>query len=159
MPKLIRKRLIPSEIIPLDDDEILYCSDSVIVTAWKTLHPKAEFSHGYSCYFLREGWKVSRFYKQDGSLCYIYCDIITSDFDKSTDTWTFTDLLADVIIENDGFVRVVDLDELAEAFQKKILSNDDLTSILLKLNALLSRIYSGTFKELLSVLDSHSQDK
>jgi hypothetical protein len=155
MPELIRKRLIPDEYIPLDDDKILYESDETIVTAWKTLHPKAEFSHGYSCYFLKKGWKVSRFYTADNTQRYIYCDVIRSDYDKNSDTWIFTDLLADVIVENDGFVRVVDLDELADALDRKILTPEGLSSALRSLNELLTCIYSGTFKNVLINLDEH----
>ena len=155
MPELIRKRLIPDEYIPLDDDTILYQSDDVIVTAWKTLHPKAQFSHGYSCYFLKKGWKVSRFFRRDNSLYYIYCDIIRSDYVKESDTWIFTDLLADVILENSGLVRFVDLDELADAFERGILPSASLASVLRSLNELLSCIYSGSFERVIGVLDQH----
>lgn len=155
MPELIRKRLIPDEYIPLTDDRILYRSDEIIVTAWKTLHPKAQFSHGYSCYFLKKGWKVSRFFRQDGSLYYIYCDIIRSDYVKESDTWIFTDLLADVILESSGLVRVVDLDELADAFDRGILSAPALTGVLRSLNELLSCIYSGAFDRVIGELDRH----
>lgn len=155
MPELIRKRLIPNEYIPLDDDKILYQSDETIVTAWKTLHPKAQFSHGYSCYFLKKGWKVSRFFRKDNTLCYIYCDIIRSDYQKESDTWIFTDLLADVIVENDGSVRVVDLDELADALDQKILTSEELSRTLRNLNELLCCIYSGTFPDVIRKLDEH----
>ena len=155
MPELIRKRLIPEEYIPLADDRILYQSDEIIVTAWKTLHPKTQYSHGYSCYFLRKGWKVSRFFRQDGSLYYIYCDIIRSDYVAQSDTCIFTDLLADVILEDSGLVRVVDLDELADAFERGILSSPALTGVLRSLNELLSCIYSGEFAGVIRQLDSH----
>ena len=118
MPELYRKRLIPSECIHLKNDTIVSISDGHIITRWKTLHPKEEFSYGISYYVVKHGWKISKFYKENGTLAYIYCDIIDTSYDKNTDTYIFTDLLADVIIENDGFVRVVDLDELAEECQK-----------------------------------------
>ena len=41
-----------------------------------------------------------------------YCDIVDHTFDTATDTYIFTDLLVDVIVYPDGFVKVVDLDEL-----------------------------------------------
>ena len=113
MPALYRKRLIPSECIHLKDDIIVSCSDDYIITRWNTLHPKEDFSHGISYYAINKGWKISKFYKKDNTLAYIYCDIIDTHYDKNTDSYTFTDLLADVIIENNGLVRVVDLDELA----------------------------------------------
>ena len=121
MPELYRKRLIPSECIHLKNDTIVSISDGHIITRWKTLHPKEEFSYGISYYVVKHGWKISKFYKENGTLAYIYCDIIDTSYDKNTDTYIFTDLLADVIIENDGFVRVVDLDELADACRMSII--------------------------------------
>ena len=85
----------------------------------------------------------------------IYCDIIDTSYDKNTDTYIFTDLLADVIIENDGFVRVVDLDELADACRMSIISNDMLVTSLHRLNALLSIIYNGDFKDYLDELERY----
>ena len=153
MPELYRKRLIPSECIHLKNDTIVSISDGHIITRWKTLHPKEEFSYGISYYVVKHGWKISKFYKENGTLAYIYCDIIDTSYDKNTDTYIFTDLLADVIIENDGFVRVVDLDELADACRMSIISNDMLVTSLHRLNALLSIIYNGDFKDYLDELN------
>ena len=127
MTTLFRKRLIPDECVSLKDDIIIHQDDSHIITSWKTFHPKAEFSHGISYYLINDGFKVSKFYKEDNSLAYIYCDIIDTAYDAGTDTYVFTDLLADVIIENSGFVRVVDLDELADAASAKLISDAMLT--------------------------------
>ena len=60
--KLYRQRLIPAECILLKDDIIVAQDDEVIITKWNTLNPKTEFSHGCSCYFLKEGLKVSKMY-------------------------------------------------------------------------------------------------
>ena len=155
MPELYRKRLIPSECIHLKNDTIVSISDGHIITRWKTLHPKEEFSYGISYYVVKHGWKISKFYKENGTLAYIYCDIIDTSYDKNTDTYIFTDLLADVIIENDGFVRVVDLDELADACRMSIISNDMLVTSLYRLNALLSIIYNGDFKDYLDELERY----
>ena len=59
-PVLYRKRLIPSECIRLDSDEILLRSGRLLVTRWKTIRPKKTLSHGASCYLLDKGWKISR---------------------------------------------------------------------------------------------------
>lgn len=155
MVSLFRKRLIPLECIHLKDDSIVYIDSDKIITKWKTLRPKHEFSHGTSYYCLNEGWKISKFYKSDNSLAYIYCDIIDTTYDNSTDAYTFTDLLADVIIENDGFVRVVDLDELADACSQCIISNEMLAIALHRLNALLCMIYNGSFQEYIKLLNSY----
>ena len=93
-PVLYRKRLIPSECIRLDNDEILLRSDSLLVTRWKTIRPKKELSCGSSCYLLDKGWKVSRFLNHSGELICWYCDIIDYTWDAQTDTYVFIDLLA-----------------------------------------------------------------
>ena len=92
-----------------------------VVTKWNVLSPVHPFTHGVSCYFIKEGFKVSKFLDSNDDLVYWYCDIIETDYDAEEDSYTFNDLLIDVIIEKDGFVKVVDLDEIAAALEKKIL--------------------------------------
>ena len=153
-PLLYRKRLIPSECIPLKDDRILRFDSELIITAWNTLKPRKDFHHGFSCFYRKEGWKISRFLKEDNSLKYVYCDIVAYEPDEENNTLTIVDLLADVIIYPDGFVKVVDLDELAEAVCKGLLSAEQLNSCLISLNTLLNKIYSGKLEELLSPISS-----
>ncbi len=155
MPTLYRKRLIPDECVNLKDDKIIFIDDETIITSWNTFRPKAEFTHGTSYYVMKEGFKISKFYKADNSLAYIYCDIISTSYDAASDTYVFTDLLADVIIENDGRVRVVDLDELGDALTDNVLSSELMSDALHKLNNLLATIYDGTFTHYLEVLESH----
>ena len=138
MPTLYRKRLIPDECVNLKDDNIIFLDSDTIVTSWNTFRPKAEFTHGTSYYVINEGFKISKFYKADNSLAYI-----------------FTDLLADVIIENNGRVRVVDLDELGDALTENIISCELMSDALHKLNKLLTAIYNGTFNEYIRILESH----
>lgn len=151
---LCRKRLIPYECIPLKNDIIVRQTADIIVTSWKTLNPKTAFQYGASCYFLKEGYKVSKFYKADGSLFCIYCDIVQYDYDEVSNTLTVTDLLADVIIKPDGTIQVVDLDELAEAFSKGLLSASGIRTALLQLNSLLSTIYADGSDRLTYELDN-----
>lgn len=148
-PVLYRRRLIPDESICLKDDEIIYFSDSEcrIVTKWHALKPKKDLHHGFSAYFWDEGFKVSKFYDENNQLLYWYCDIISSQLDSHANTYTATDLLADVIIYPDGFVKVVDLEEVTEAFDKGLLSIDMLKESINSLSNLLNLIYSGKFKE------------
>ena len=80
--KIYRKRLIPAECLFLKDDIIVEQNDEFVLTKWKTLHPKPNFSHGCSCYLFNEGIKVSKIYREDGSLVYWYCDIVDYDFDE-----------------------------------------------------------------------------
>lgn len=149
---LYRKRIIPEECIPLKDDIILYHDDEIIVTKWKTLHPKRDLHHGYSCYFIKEGYKVSKFLCEDDSLLYWYCDIF--DFEKNEKgELIFRDLLADVLVYPDGFVKVVDLDEFEEALDKGALGIEDVKHALNSLNNLLSIIYASRFDKLTSEID------
>ena len=142
-PVLYRKRLIPSECIPLDSDEILLRSDRLLVTRWKTIRPKKELSHGSSCYLLDKGWKVSRFLNHSGDLICWYCDIIDYTWDAGTDTYVFTDLLADVLLYPSGEIHVVDLDEVAQALETGLLTTEQACLCMRRLDSLLREIYAG----------------
>ncbi len=152
-PILYRKRLIPEECVLLKDDRLLYRDEKIIVTAWNTLKPRKDLHHGRSCYYLQEGIKVSRFFDENGSPLYWYCDIVDYDYDAQTDTYIITDLLADVIIYPDGFVKVVDIDELVTAKEGGLLTDAMLGQALLTLNRLLQIIYDGGFEKLQEPLE------
>ncbi len=155
---IYRKRLIPNECIPLKNDIILYADDSVLITKWNTLKPRSDFHHGYSCYYLKEGCKVSRFYKEDGSLLYWYCDIITHTVENENDL-IITDLLADVIIYPDGFVQVLDIDELCDAKDKELITESQFFLSVKQLGTLLDIIYSGHLDQFASpLLDTIEKD-
>ena len=147
-PILYRRRIIPEECVLLKDDIILSCDEDHIVTSWHALHPKKDLHHGSSCYFLKEGFKVSKFCRENGDLLYWYCDIVDYDFHASDNTLIVTDLLADVIVYPDGFVKVVDLDELVTALEARSIDLDTLKASLIRLDRLLAIIYSGNFDSL-----------
>jgi predicted RNA-binding protein associated with RNAse of E/G family len=147
-PILYRKRFIPDECIELKDDIILERNDSIIVTKWSTIHKRCDISHGYSCYYLDRGYKISKFLKEDGSLFCWYCDIITYDFDEKSNKLLVIDLLADVKIYPDGLIKVVDLDELSEAFEKRLIDETLLKKSLLTLNRLLNEVYENGIEPL-----------
>ena len=151
--QIYRKRLIPDECILLKDDIIMEQNEDIILTKWKTLNPKTTCSHGCSCYFLHDGIKVSKFYRHDGSLLYWYCDVVSYDYDTESNSLTVTDLLADVIVHPDGTVQVVDLDEVAEAFEKGLLTSGQMSACLRQLNQLLSYIYRDKFDRLQTHLE------
>lgn len=156
-PTLYRRRLIPDECILLKDDKILECSRERIVTSWNAIRPKKDLHHGYSCYLLEEGLKVSKFYYEDGRLLYWYCDIVDYDYDSVANKLLVTDLLADVIIYPDGYVKVVDLDELVTALDSRILSLDTLKACLQRLDKLLNIIYAGNFHTLTACIEKYEQ--
>lgn len=152
--QLYRKRLIPAECILLKDDTVVKQTEDVVITSWKTLNPKISFSHGCSCYFLKEGFKISKFYRQDNSLLYWYCDIVEYTHDEQTHTLIATDLLADVIVYPDGRAKVVDLNELAQAFETGLLTAAQLCNALRQLDHLLSYIYRDKFDQLQAQIES-----
>lgn len=151
--KLFRKRYIPAECIPLKDDVIVEQNDEHILTTWHTLNPKTTFDHGSSCYLLKEGVKLSKFYRHDGSLLYWYCDIVEYDWNETADSLTVTDLLVDLIVYPDGLMEVVDLDELAEALEKGLITQEQATTALRCLNNLLSMLYRDKFDRLQAILN------
>ena len=154
-PTLYRRRIIPDECVMLKDDIILYCSRERIVTSWNTLHTKKDLHHGMSCYFLQEGFKVSKFCHEDDSLLYWYCDIVDFNYHPGDNSLIVTDLLADVIIYPDGFVKVVDLDELVAALESRSISLDTLKSSLMRLDKLLNLIYSNQFDTLKAYIENY----
>lgn len=155
MTEIYRRRLIPDECIHLNGDKILMRTGNMLLTVWNTLRPKDAFSKGISLYLPENGWKISKFFDADGNFVQWYCDIISCDYDEIDDTYVFTDLLADVIIDKTGFVKVVDLDELSEAYETGLVSAHLLSETILKLNNILNIIYSGAFKEYTDIIDRY----
>lgn len=152
---IYRKRMIPEECVLLKDDIILDISDDMIITKWNTLKPKRELHHGYSCYFLKLGFKVSKFYRADSSLMYWYCDIVDYDYTEETNTLVATDLLADVVVYPDGFTKVLDLDELAIAVEQKLCDPSKITLALKQLDSLLNIIYDDKFETLTAYIEKY----
>lgn len=142
---LYRRRFIPDEKILLKDDVVLSLDEDRLVTKWNVLTKRHDFTHGYSCYFLKKGWKISRFLDENDNLVYWYCDIIEAE--KDNNTYTINDLLIDVIIYPNGDVRVIDVDEVSRALREKILPVELVAKALDRLDALLKVIYSGEFSK------------
>ena len=154
---LFRKRFIPDECVELKDDIILKRTDSIIVTKWTAIRDRSDMSSGYSCYYLDRGYKVSKFLKSDGSLLCWYCDIVTYEENPENNSLTVIDLLADVKIYPDGRIRVLDLDELSEAFEKGLIDQPLLKKSLLSLNRLLNEIYSDGINSLITPIEEMIQ--
>ncbi|MBE5884871.1 MAG: DUF402 domain-containing protein [Lachnospiraceae bacterium] len=154
---LYRRRLIPDEIVHLKNDIVLYYDDTVIITKWKTIKPRKDMDHGFSAYMLKEGIKVSKFYRADNSLLYWYCDIVDYEYNSETNSYTSTDLLTDVVLYPDGQVRVLDLDELAEASVKDLITKEQLHSALVRTNKLLNVMYKNEFRKYTDLIDKYDK--
>ena len=97
-PRLFRRRFIPDENIELKDDMILALEPNLIITSWNVLKPRRDISRGVSAYFIDKGIKVSKVFDNAGQMVYWYCDIIETHYDEKENTYTFNDLLIDVVV-------------------------------------------------------------
>ena len=145
--RLFRRRFIPNETIELKNDLILRADDRIIVTKWKTINPRPDFSHGVSCYFLQPGWKISRFLNVSGHCLYTYCDIIDSVYKKEENSILISDLLVDIIVYNNGQVKIVDIGEIAEALEYGLIDAALAAKALRQTDGLLRIIYEGRLPE------------
>ncbi len=149
--KLYRRRYIPDELVYLKDDIILKIEDGIIVTKWNVLKPGKDFTHGISCYFIDEGFKISRFFDDEDKPLYWYCDIIDTEINENT--YIFNDLLIDIKVYDNGFVKVVDLDEVGAAIRKNILSREMVAAAVERADRLLNIIYDNRFCEYTEYID------
>ena len=152
---LYRKRLIPNENVLLNKDVILYADKHKLVTKWDAIRPRTDIHHGYSLYLLDEGIKVSKFCKEDDSLYKWYSDIVEYIYDEKENSYTTLDLLLDVTINPNGDIRVLDMDELADAHKEGLISDELLGKSLKRCNTLLKTIYSGNFSKYTEMLESY----
>ncbi len=152
-PRIYRKRFIPLELISLDKDFILHYDDKIMVSRWNTIHPKHDLSHGSSLFMFDKGYKISKFYDHNNSLLYYYCDIVTFEKNLENNSLVICDLLADIIIQNDGSYEILDLDELGDALMQGLIDNATVSDALHKLNNLIQDIKSGAIHEYLNILD------
>lgn len=145
--RLFRRRFIPEETIELKDDIIIMAENGIIITKWNVLKPRNDINNGISAYFTNDGIKVSKIFNQNGRLVYWYCDIIETIHNETNNTFTFNDLLIDILVYPDGHVEVVDMDEFADAMEDGILPVSVITQALRSADALLKTIYSGNFSK------------
>lgn len=144
-PIILRKRYIPLETIDITGDELVLRNEDILITKWKPIKERQDISGGMSFTFLKEGYKVSKFFGASGEFKYWYCDIINILYEELQDKYTLVDLLLDVKIMPDGRVEVVDADELAEALEKSIISKEEATISLYTLDKILRMSYAGKF--------------
>jgi len=149
--KIFRKRYLPEELTWLKDDEIVRHDRDVILTKWTSLKPRADFASGVSAYYLHKNYKISKFFDHCGRFSFYYCDIVRPEF--ASNGVIFHDLLVDIVLLPNGTSKVLDLDELAAAFEEKQISADDMILALNTANGLLREIYAGRFSEIACILD------
>ena len=155
---LYRKRFIPQETVLLKNDIVLYQDVQILITKWRVLKPRADFQKGFSYYFLKKGYKISKFFKKNDDFVYYYCDIISTSYEKETNTFVFTDLLADVIVEPNGFVRVLDLGEISDALDANLISIETAKMAVCQLDQLLQLIYSNQLKQTLAPYERYEDN-
>ena len=147
-PIVLRRRYIPLEIVDISSDELLFRSESLLVTKWISIKPRPDFYGGISFTFLDRGYKLGRFYDQNGRFLYWYCDIVEVQYNQETDTYTLNDLLVDIKIFPDGEVRLLDAEELAQAIEEGLISNEQASKALKTMDGLLKLIYERSFPPL-----------
>lgn len=152
-PRLFRRRFIPDENIELKDDMILVLEPNLIITSWNVLKPRRDISRGVSAYFIDKGIKVSKVFDNAGQMVYWYCDIIETHYDEKENTYTFNDLLIDVVVYPDGQVEVLDMDEFADAMEQGILSVGTIAHAMRATDDLLHTIYAGEFEKYTHYID------
>lgn len=144
-PVILRRRYIPFEVVDISSDELVFRSDDLLVTKWTTIKPRPDFYGGISFTFLDRGYKLARFYDEDGRFLYWYCDIIEVQYDQAADTYILNDLLMDIKILPGGEVRLLDAEELAQAIDEGLVSSEQVSKALKTLDGLLKLIYSRNF--------------
>ncbi len=141
--KIYRVRYIPMEEVDISGDEVLFLNDERMITRWDPINPRNDFAKGYSITFLKNGYKISKVMNRALELKYWYCDIIDIETADDGKTYRLVDLLLDVKITPDGQVIVMDMDELALAMEKKLITQEQAFRSLRRCDSLLKQIYSG----------------
>ena len=121
----VRKRFIPEEEVDISGAEVLYDDGTLIVTRWLPIKARNDIGWGFSYIYIPGHYKISAFFDRGGRFKYWYCDVIKTEYVEEQNKYVFIDLLIDVIIEPCGSCRVLDEDELQEAFLRGLISSSD----------------------------------
>jgi len=142
---ILRKRVIPEEVVDISDDEIIYRDDRVLATKWKAIKPRPDLFGGISVTYLKEGYKISRFFDEAGKFLYWYCDFLEVDYDIKNDKYLLTDLLVDIKVMPEGEVRILDITEFAQALEQGLITTAQAGKALRAMDLLLDMIRRGEF--------------
>lgn len=151
--RLYRKRYIPNENILLKHDTILLQNDNFIVTRWDALKPRPDIARGVSAYFIKEGIKVSKVYTHANEVLHWYCDIIDTEHEPDSPVYIFQDLLIDILVYENGMVKIMDLDEVADMLDIGKLDVKKASKALHTANKLLTDIYAGNFSNYKKIIN------
>ena len=143
---ITRRRYIPDELISLSLDTIYHVSDELVVSGWKAIRLRPDISGGFSAYYPNLGIKVSKLFDGDNKLLYWYNDI--SELFFNGNDINFTDLLIDLIIFPDNSIKILDLDEFAEAIEKNYITKEQEIKALKSFHNLLDIIYNNNYSTL-----------
>lgn len=138
-----RRRYIPDELISLNKDTIYYVSEDLIVTGWRAITKRPDFSGGISAYLPKKGIKTSKLFDANGDLLYWYNDI--GEIFISGKEIQFNDLLFDVVVFPDGKVNYVDIDEFALAVEKNLITREQELKALRSYHYIVKLISKGNF--------------
>lgn len=152
--QLYRRRHIPDELIHLKDDCILqYIPGQLLITEWKTLKPRKDFVRGVSAFFLDRGIKVSKLFDANQVVNHWYCDIGMFHYCAADNSLTFEDLLFDVVVQPNGSYRVLDIAEAADAYQRGLITQEQLLYAMQVLDQLLETLHDGSFARFQQLID------
>lgn len=154
-PIMLRTRYIPFETVDISSDDLLYRDENILITRWQAIKPRMDISGGISYTFLKKGIKISRFYDSERKFAYWYCDIIDVNYDSTEDRYTLIDLLLDVKLMPDGTIKVLDADELAEALEQGLITQDQACRSLKKMDNILQMIYNNNFPPAICLEESY----
>lgn len=146
-----RRRYIPNEVISLNKDTIYYVSEDLIVTGWKAITSRPDFSGGISAYLPKQGIKTSKLYDAKGNLLYWYNDV--GEVFIEGNIIRFNDLLFDVIVYPDGRITYMDIDEFALAVERNLITKEQEVKALRSYHFLVETVTHGDFSILQSPIN------
>jgi predicted RNA-binding protein associated with RNAse of E/G family len=94
-------------------------------------------------------------YDKTGKTVCWYCDIVKINQDDKNNKLVCEDLLLDVVVYDDGRIKVLDADELAEALEKVLIPKEYGILALRNMNSLLELIYDNKFIEIQRLMNKY----
>lgn len=144
-PKRFKRRLMPEEVIDITSDTLHFMDSKLLITSWSSQDMDTEADFNYSWAYLDDGFQIHRKMDKDGNFLYWYIDILAIEYSEQQHAYTLTDLIVDVVVHPDGYVDVIDLDEMAEAMEQGFISQEQVVLALRHLDTVLRLNYAKKF--------------